>query len=116
MHSKVTQLWHILHVCARLQSFDDDFELPCELPLMKRGGKDIPTLDSWYKLTGNAVPPLVAQLWGEQILRAAASDGADEYGIDTGKPWQQHHDGVIFDTASLSSASVTFSSGIRMNS
>ena len=74
-------------VCARLQSFDDDFELPFQLPLTKRGTKELPILEGWYKLIGNAVPPLAAELWGVQILRAASSEGADAYGIDPGKPW-----------------------------
>ena len=76
-----------LPLCARLQSFDDGFELPFEFPLTKRGIKELLILESWYKLVGNAVPPLAAELWGEQILRAASSEGADTYGIDTGKPW-----------------------------
>jgi hypothetical protein len=73
---------------VRLQSFDDKFELA------SHETKDVPMLNSYYKLVGNAVPPLAARLWGQQILRAAASDGADEYGIDTGKPWHQHQEAI----------------------
>jgi site-specific DNA-cytosine methylase len=75
--------WWCVCVRRRLQSFADDFEL------FTHETKDIQMLHSWYKLVGNAVPPLVSKLWGQQILRAASSEGADDYGIDTGKPWRQ---------------------------
>jgi hypothetical protein len=45
-----------------------------------------------YKQIGTAVPPmvppLVAKLWGQQILRAAISGGNDTFGIDTPCPWK----------------------------
>jgi site-specific DNA-cytosine methylase len=79
----VFMYWWCVCVRRRLQSFGDDFEL------FTHETKDIQMLHSWYKLVGNAVPPLVSKLWGQQILRAASSEGADDYGIDTGKPWRQ---------------------------
>jgi site-specific DNA-cytosine methylase len=83
------QYWHptqgrLLSVreAMRLQSFPDKYRLQTHRT------KDIHMIESWYKQIGNAVPPLVAKLWGEQILRAAISGGTNPYGVDTPCPWQ----------------------------
>ena len=84
------QFWHptesrlfTVREAMRLQSFPDQYTLHTEKT------KDTQVIESWYKQIGNAVPPLVAQLWGQQILRAAISGGKDTLGIHTPRPWKE---------------------------